>query len=201
MKMRKILRTLLLTGTVTMTTTIVWPQGTTSGRHEIDIAVAYSAQHDNILGGTVFWQPAGGMIDLSAEFYHGLGIVANVGGYRATNIAPGGLNLTMITATFGPRYTWAPKAKPKLALFGQGLGGEAHGLDSVYPQPSGAVTNFDTIAVLVGGGIDWRISRHFAVRPAEIEWLWTQFPNSKNNFQNNIRFSAGVVFRLQQSAK
>lgn len=194
--MRIELRNLLLTGAIAMTTSMVSAQE----RHEVDVAVTYSAQYNAILGGSSFWQPAGGTMDLSAEFFHGLGIVANVGGYRASNIAPG-VNLTMVTATFGPRYTWVSRAKPKLALFGQGLAGEAHGLDSVFPQPSGAVTSFNTIAVLVGGGADWRLNRHFAVRPFEVEWLWTQFPNSQNNYQNNVRFSGGIVFRPQQSTQ
>lgn len=196
--MRMTIRTLLLTGTMMLTTSIAWSQTAPANEgHEVDLAVTYSAQYNNVLGGPTFWQPAGGTIELSGNFYHGLGGVANVGGYRASNIAPGGVNLTMVTTTFGLRYTWAPRSR-NYALFGQGLAGQAYGLDSVFPQPSGAVTSFNAFALLVGGGVDYRLNSHFAVRPFQCEWLWTEFPNAKNNLQNNIRFSAGIVFRLQQ---
>lgn len=196
--MRTTLRTLLLTVALTLTAAIAWSQvNPPSEGNELDLAVTYSAQYNNILGGPTFWQPGGGTIELSGDFYRGLGAAANIGGYRASNIAPGGVNLTMVTTTFGPRYTWAPRSK-RYALFGQGLVGQAYGLDSVFPQPSGAVTSFTTLALLVGGGVDYRFSRRLAVRPFQCEWLWTEFPNAKNNFQNNIRFSAGIVFRLQQ---
>jgi hypothetical protein len=53
-------------------------------------------------------------------------------------------------------------------------------------------------AAAFGGGLDIRVTDHVAVKPFQIEYLMTQVPNiwSPNNTQNNIRYSAGVVFRI-----
>lgn len=195
--MRIPLRTLLLTGA------IAWISATANGQsipapapHELDLAFAYSPQHSNLVSGPDFWLQ-GGALDFSAEFYHGLSIVANIAGERASNINGSGVNLTMVTTTFGPRYTWS-RASQKLALFGHGLIGEAFGLDSVFPSPSGAQADLNTLALQVGGGVDFRLSKRIAVRALQADWVRTQFPNSTTNVQNNLRLGAGIVFRLQR---
>ena len=75
----------------------------------------------------------------------------NIEGSRAANIQGTGVNLTTVTTTFGPRYTWSPRSR-KLAVFGQALIGESHGLNSIFPSSSGAQTDFNTFALQVGGG-------------------------------------------------
>jgi peptidoglycan-associated lipoprotein len=194
--MRITLRTLLLTGAIT------WISATASGQatsapepHELDLTFTYSPQFSNLVNGPNFWLQ-GGALDLSAEFYHGLSIVSNIAGERASNISSSGVDLTMVTATFGPRYTWAPKEK--FAVFGHGLIGEAFGLDSVFPSLGGAQTDFNTLALQVGGGVDLRLSKHFGLRAVQADWVRTQFPNSTTNVQNNLRLGAGIVFRLQR---
>jgi len=47
-----------------------------------------------------------------------------------------------------------------------------------------------------GGRIDLRVSRYFAIRPAQAEYLMTKFPDGANDRQNNFRFGAGIVLRL-----
>jgi hypothetical protein len=51
-------------------------------------------------------------------------------------------------------------------------------------------------ATAAGGGIDVRVSRHFAVRPVQAEYFLTKFRDGANNRQNNFRYSAGIVFRF-----
>jgi hypothetical protein len=194
--MRITLRTLLLTAA------ILWISATASGQatstteaHEVDLTFTYSPEFSNLVIGSNFWLQ-GGSLDLSAEFYHGLSIVANIAGERASNISSSGVNLTMVTTTFGPRYTWAPKNK--LAIFGHGLLGEAFGLDSVFPSLGSAETDFNTLALQVGGGVDLRLSRHLGLRAVQVDWIRTQFPNSTTNVQNNLRLGAGIVFRLRR---
>jgi hypothetical protein len=50
----------------------------------------------------------------------------------------------------------------------------------------------------VGGGIDYRLSDHFSLRPAKIDYLLTRFSelNTGTQSQNNLRVSTGVVFRF-----
>lgn len=194
--MRIILRTLLLTGAISWISAIASGQAkSTTEPHELDLTFTYSPQFSNLVSGSNFWLQ-GGAVDLSAEFYHGLSIVANVAGAHASNISSSGVNLTMVTTTFGPRYTWSHSQK--LAIFGHGLIGEAFGLDSVFPSPGGAETDFNTFALQVGGGVDLRFSKHFGLRAVQADWVRTQFPNSTTNVQNNLRLGAGIVFRLQR---
>jgi hypothetical protein len=57
-------------------------------------------------------------------------------------------------------------------------------------------TDFDTFALQVGGGVDLRLSPHFAIRPLQADWLRTQFPNGATNVQNDLRLGAEIVFRF-----
>jgi len=46
------------------------------------------------------------------------------------------------------------------------------------------------------GGVDYKISEHFAIRPFQAEYFLTKFTDGGNNRQNNFRSSAGIVFRF-----
>jgi hypothetical protein len=50
--------------------------------------------------------------------------------------------------------------------------------------------------MVLGGGLDVNVSRHIAIRAAQADWLYTQFPNGVDNRQNNLRITAGIVFRF-----
>jgi hypothetical protein len=118
---------------------------------EVDLALTYAADQSTQTSSGSFWRQ-GGALELSAEAYRGLGIAMNIEGSRVANIQGSGVNLTTVTTTFGPRYTWSPRSR-KISVFGQALIGESHGLDSVFPSPSGAQTDFDTFALQVR----WRL--------------------------------------------
>ena len=52
---------------------------------------------------------------------------------------------------------------------------------------------------LISGGIDIPLGEHFAIRPAQFDYLLTRFGNdftAGNNNQSNFRFQAGVQFRF-----
>jgi hypothetical protein len=106
------------------------------------------------------------------------------------------VKLDLVTATFGPRYTWSP-AHRKYALFGQALVGGAFGFNSVFPAAPGAAASQNSLAVNLGGGINVALSPHPALRAFEADWLRTQLPNSTNNAQNSLRAGAGIVFRFR----
>jgi len=103
---------------------------------------------------------------------------------------------------FGPRISGRYK---RLTLFGHALFGEAH--DSVLigaPEVLTPIAIVDTkFAFAVGGGVDitvYRRHRHpggagqeLAIRVAQIDWLKTYFVGLH---QDNIRLSAGLVFRF-----
>ena len=51
-------------------------------------------------------------------------------------------------------------------------------------------------ALAAGGGVDIKVSRHFAIRPAQIEYFLSTLPDGLNNRQNNFRLSCGIVVRF-----
>jgi len=161
---------------------------------EVDLAATYSAERSNLTRGANFWRQGGG-IELSAEAFHGLGIAANVAGTHINTAAKSGAPLTTITTTFGPRYSWSTK---KVAVFGEGLIGESHGTEGIFPSTTGALDEWNSFALQVGGGVDMRIAHHFAVRAIQADWIRTQFPNGATNVQNTLRLGAGIVLRLSK---
>lgn len=171
------------------------------GHREMDVAVTYTEQHSNLESTSTFWLP-GGSVELSAQVYHGLGLAANITGNAVTSAANSGVGLSMITANFGPRYTFYRPAiagqKHSLAIFGQGLIGQAWGFNSYFPSTSGVQTDYNSFALQAGGGVDIGLSRHFAVRAFQADWLRTQFSNATTNVQNSFRLASGIVLRIPQ---
>ena len=167
---------------------------------ELSLAITYNAQRGIVTSsGNGFWTQGGGA-ELMATFYHGLGIAADVTGTHASNISPSGVDLTMVTATFGPTYTWGlprhGKSQREWKIFGESLLGVANGLDSVFPNAAGAQSSSNSLALQVGGGADLDLSRHIAVRVLQADWLRTELPNAASNVQNNLQLGAGIVFQL-----
>lgn len=190
--MRTILCTFLLLGASIPTTASA--QTVRSSSHEVDLTLGYNVQRSNSTMGTSFWQQ-GGMLELSAEVYRGFGAAMLISGGHANNLSSTGINLDTVTTTFGPRYTFSHK---KIAVFGEGLIGEANGFNSVFPSRDGVLSRSNSFALQTGGGIDLRLSQHVAVRPLQASWLRTEFQNATTNVQNSLQLGAGVVFRLQR---
>ncbi|MEO6923957.1 MAG: hypothetical protein ABI142_09035, partial [Bryocella sp.] len=117
---------------------------------EFDVSITYAAQGSNLTTGANFWAQ-GGAAELSFTAYHGLGLAASVTGTRKTNISPSGVNLTLVTTTFGPRYEWSPKSRADserwIDMFGEALVGTAHGSDSVFPSLAGPHTSASSMAL------------------------------------------------------
>jgi hypothetical protein len=55
------------------------------------------------------------------------------------------------------------------------------------------------LAILIGGGIDFKLTRHLVIRPIEANYFMTRFVNNLTNgsdHQNNFRYQAGLVFEF-----
>lgn len=171
----------------------------TSDHHEVDAAVTYTEQYSNLVSTPTFWH-SGGSIELSAQLRHGLGLAANVAGTQTSNAAGSGIGLSLVTATFGPRYTlyhpMGAERKRSLAIFGQGLLGQAWGFNSYFPTAAGGIASDNSLALQVGGGVDLGFTRHIGIRVFQADWVRTQLPNGTTNVQNTLRLGAGIVFRL-----
>ena len=137
----------------------------------LDLAVTYNAQSTNIDTTNRFWMQ-GGSAQLHVQFWRGLGVVADVAGTHTANMHNSGVGLDLVTATFGPRYTWQLPHN-KFIVYGQFLAGEVWGLDpdrgklrwrvetkligNICPSP---VVDGDTLYVF--GGV--RSSGSYAIR-------------------------------------
>jgi hypothetical protein len=168
----------------------------------IDLAVTYDALHTDHITSQSFWMQ-GGAVELGARLYHGLGIAARVEGLHAGANSTAAEPLSLVTAVFGPRYTFETRSR-RYAIFGEALAGESNGFHSLFSEGSGPVgsvnagttSSSNALAVDVGGGLDLRLNHRFAVRVFRASYLRTQFPNTTTNVQNSLSLSAGVVLRF-----
>ncbi len=136
----------------------------------------------------------GGNAWFGYNFSRGFGVVAEVSSQRASDIRGSGEDLTLTSYLFGPRYSWHKSGR--LCRFGQVLLGGAHAGGSFASNGFADASN--AFAMIAGGGLDIGIARHIAVRAFEADYYLTHFDNGLNNRQNNLRISAGVIFRFGQ---
>ena len=158
---------------------------------QLDVAVTYTAQRSlKASTGQNFWM-SGGSIELGLNVWKGWGVAADFTGTHTDSIGTSGIPLSLVTTTFGPRYRW--HAQRKLSLYGQALVGEANGFRSIFPASAGAQTDANSLALQLGGGLDYRLHGRYALRVLDAGWLRTQLPNATDNVQNTLRLGAGLV--------
>jgi hypothetical protein len=187
----------LLAGACMMAGSAAWGQAAPAAMRPTsnsDIALTYNAAQANIVPGNNF-SLQGGSLQIHALFWHSLGIVADVAGLHSANMHGTGVGLDLVSATFGARYTFSPSRRG-YAVFGQVLGGEAFGMNSVFPTPTAVNQDASSLALQIGGGINLLTRHRVAVRAFETNWLRTQMPNATTNVQNNLRIGAGLIFRF-----
>jgi hypothetical protein len=190
----------LLAGACMMAGLTVWGQQGQSPakptKSSLEVALVYNPLMSNVVGSSGFWMQ-GGSVQVHGQFWRGLGVVADVSGLHTANTsASSGVGLDLVTATFGPRYTWS-LLRGRYAVFGQVLAGEANGSHSVFPVASGANDSADSLAVYVGGGVNLHLKHRLALRAIEANWLRTQMPNATTNVQNNLRLGAGLIYTFK----
>ena len=188
---------LLLAGVCLLCGRHLWGQENGPGSQaspSLEVAVLYDSLLSNVVRANQFWMQ-GGSIQVIGQFWHGLGVEADVSGLHTRNANNAGVGLDMVTATFGPRYQWSP-ARRRYSVFGHALAGEANGFDSVFPGAGVASSSANGLALQIGGGLDVAVKHHLSLRAFEADWLRTQLPNADTNVQNNTRLSAGAVFRF-----
>jgi outer membrane immunogenic protein len=140
----------------------------------------------------------GGYGYVEYNFNKVVGLVADLGANHVGNAGGVQLGDTTFEYLFGPRFNWR---KSRFTPYMQVLvGGQrlSNGLDpsSTTPRLASSQNNF---AAAVGGGVDFNLTRHIAVKPIQLEYLAAQVSPGGRNLdfvQNNLRYSAGVVFRF-----
>jgi opacity protein-like surface antigen len=167
-------------------------------RKTIDVFAGYSYVRANPSTGTSdSFSLNGGTASVAYNFNNWLSGVADFGGYHTTNGLASGLDGTLSTYLFGPRVSY--RRFGRVTPFGEVLFGVAHtggGVISTNSQNGFAMT--------VGGGVDYRVSSRFSIRPLKVDYLLTRFNEFDTNTfnttntqtQNNLRVSTGIVFRF-----
>jgi opacity protein-like surface antigen len=115
-----------------------------------------------------------------------VGLVADFGGYANTRI-----NDRLFTYMFGPRFSWR---RGRLTRYTQFLFGGGYVWNDLDTQ---SVTQ-NAFAMAAGGGLDYALTKHIAVKPIQVEYVTTQIDSTKGfgSHQNDVRYSGGDVFRF-----
>ena len=127
----------------------------------------------------------GGQLVFNANNW--LGVVGDLSGYGVTDTSSHLVGWVM-PYLFGPRINFR---RGRVTPFAQALFGAILASNTI-----GGLGSQNNFAMAVGGGLDIRVSRHFSVRPVQAEYLLTKIPDGLNNRQNNVRLSAGIVYRF-----
>jgi outer membrane immunogenic protein len=161
----------------------------------LEVTLAWSGDRTNAppSGCGCFWLE-GAKAEANAPFMPHIGVVAELAGEHAGSINSAGESLSLVSYLFGPRYTLTPHRRT--ALFGQFLVGGVHGFDALFPNPGGSTTTPDALAFAAGGGVNLNLSRRFALRLIQADYLQTRLPNDGDNRQDHFRLAAGIVLRF-----
>ena len=163
-----------------------------------ELALAYTWAHSNAPpSGCGCFSLNGGSASFAVPIKHGAWSVAgDITLTHAGNISAAGYDLDLSIFTAGIRYRPALRSS-SWQPYAQVLAGPAYSSGSfVLAQHAVGISGSDAFAANLGGGIDYRLNRRFALRLAEADYLLTTFDNGSNNHQNNFRVSCGVVLRL-----
>ena len=121
-----------------------------------------------------------------------LGLAADITGTYNSNA---GTDTHIFSYLAGPRI-YPLRHHNKLTPYGHALFGVA-----TLHIPGNIPATEGKFSFEVGGGLDWSVGKHFAVRLGQFDYQRTQFlryvdPSVDN--QNNFKYSAGIVFKFGQ---
>jgi Outer membrane protein beta-barrel domain len=170
---------LLLSGSVLNAQTETMPK--------FEVGLNYSGLHVNSANYDYQRTGNGGSGYLEYNLSNMVGVVADFGGYANTRT---GIDQKMLSYLFGPRFNWR---HAKLNPYAQFLFGGGY----VWYGPQQSQTQ-NAFAMASGGGLDYNFNHLISFKPIQVEYVMTQF-DTKNGFgghQNDIRYSAGVVFKF-----
>lgn len=140
----------------------------------------------------------GGSIAVAANVNRWLGFVGEVAYDSTKDVPPSGFTLNITSYLFGPRVSY--RGHDRITLFAHDLIGVGHAGGTLYTagfqQGSAPPAAQNDFAMALGGGLDVNLSRRWAIRAFQTDWLFTTFPNGMGNHQHSFRFTTGVVLRF-----
>jgi hypothetical protein len=202
---------------------LLWPIAMWSQQQTQPVAMwsHYEAPRVGLFGGYSYLRNGGNSStgwdgQATFNFNRYLGITADLGSDSRTlaSFSP----LPFLTASANDRFRTlllGPTVTAHLgrsAVFAHALFGVARaslGAGISVPIAGGLstdLTNATAFAMAFGGGVDIGVTRHFAIRAAQVDYIRTRFNSpdvlSSSLFsfigprQNSFRYSAGIVFRF-----
>jgi opacity protein-like surface antigen len=151
----------------------------------------------------------GGSTSIALNYNRYLGLVGDFGGFADSEVK---LNLgisSSVVDSDGRAYTYlvGPRVSfrnhTRITPFAQVLFGGMHASEVLLSNCSGVgctpLPKENKFAMTAGGGLDIGISRHFAIRLVQAEYMMTSFENlgtGADARQNDMRLSSGIVFRF-----
>ena len=149
------------------------------------------------------------------NFNRYLGVTADVSGASLNPFSFSTSGFSASTYQHVTNYLFGPTVTAEFgrsAVFAHALFGAAHsslGAGVSVPIIGGistGLTSANAFAMAFGGGVDIGLTRHFAIRAVQVDYLRTQFnatdalmtglSSSLGNRQNSFRYSSGIVFRF-----
>jgi outer membrane immunogenic protein len=160
-----------------------------------DAALTYHWERSNTQPGDCgcFYLNGGGLSG-SLNVRPRLAVVAEVAAEYNGNGPSTGNSLTLTSFLAGARYSlpqFRSRSPHRLQPFLQILLGGAHAGGAI----AGAGDGTEALTARMGGGVDFRLGSHFALRLIQADYNLTTFQNTVNNHQNNLLLGTGVVYR------
>jgi hypothetical protein len=181
-----VLGTLLTSGAVLCAQEVATPK--------YEVGVNYSWLHVNSANFDFQRTGNGGSGYFEYNLNRMIGLVGDFGGYANTRT---GINDKALTYLFGPRFNWRHS---RLNPYAQFLFGGAY----AWAGPTANSNTQNAFATAAGGGLDVKWTEHIAIKPIQVEYVTTQFDSARlggstmsfGGHQNDVRYSAGVVFQF-----
>jgi len=115
--------------------------------------------------------------------------VADIAVAHANQVDNTSQNITIINYLFGARYT--RRNSSRFTPYGEALFGGAK--EDVNFQ---FTINRNSFGLAAGGGVKAQLKRRWGLTIAQFDYVYTQIPNAKNDRQNNIRVSTGIIYNF-----
>lgn len=174
---------------------------------EVPIVFSLFNVHPNLSPVTSFNLYGGGG-QFNVNFGRVFGVKADLMGYTQgsglrnqlqTLGFAGQVNGNAFTYMFGPQIK---KHSGRVQPFGEVLFGATHTnayatILTAEGRLANASSNNNFFTMAAGGGIDLKVSRHFSVRPVEVDYVLTRFHvngTTLTSNQNNFRYNGGLIF-------
>ena len=164
--------------------------------HSIDMGASYTYVHTNLLPGCDCFGTYGGSGEVQFGLSRHFALLGDVTATHQGSITPDHYALTQTTFAAGLRY-FPPVPRARLQPFGDLLLGGAHASGSLAPGNTGEGSS-TAFAFQTGGGVRLRLGDRWILVPVQAEYLLTTFGNGADNHQNDLRLSAGVLFRIRR---